>query len=119
MSNPGIYKTYDVSGSLAPYRIVALTATAGMVKQAAGPTEPLIGTTDELGKQDNGRADVAMTGLPEVQCGGTFATGAPLTSDAAGRAVAATTGQRIVGFALEAGIVDAVVTYLKAPGYAA
>lgn len=119
MPNPEIFKSYPVSGALAPYRIVAFAATAGMVKQATGPTDTLIGTTDELGKQSNGNADVAMTGLPEVQCGAVFAVGVPLTSDANGRAVAATAGQRIIGFGLEPGAVEAVITYLKSPGYAA
>lgn len=117
--NPGIHKSFDVSGELAPYRIVAFAATPYMVKQATGPTDALIGTTDELGKQDNGRADVVLTGLPEVQCGAEFPAGTPLTSDANGRAVAATAGQRIIGFALDPGAVDAIIPYLKSPGYAA
>lgn len=120
MTNPGIHKTRPVSGALAPWRIVAHAAAPGMVRQAAAAADALIGTADELGKQDNGRADVAMTGLPEVECGGAIAAGAPLTSDAQGRAVAAATaGQRIIGFALEAGETGVIITYQHAPGYKA
>ncbi|WP_288230816.1 DUF2190 family protein [uncultured Desulfovibrio sp.] len=113
-----LFKTYDVSGDLSPYRIAAHAATAGMIAQAAGPTDALIGTTDELGKQPNGRADVAMSDLPEVEAGAAVAYGDPLTSDAEGRAVKATaSGQRIIGFALTAAQSDGeIIDYLFAPG---
>ena len=113
-----LFKTYDVSGDLVPYRIVAHAATAGMIAQAAAPSDALIGTTDELGKQPNGRADVAMSDLPEVEAGAAVAYGDPLTSDAEGRAVKATeSGQRIIGFALTAAQSDGeIIDYLFAPG---
>lgn len=118
MSVTRLFKTYDVSGDLVPYRIVAHAATAGMIAQAAAPTDALIGTTDELGKQPNGRADVAMSDLPEVEAGAAVACGDPLTSDAEGRAIKATeSGQHIIGFALTAAQSSGeIIDYQFAPG---
>lgn len=118
MANTRLYKTYDVSGDLAPYRIVA-HAAGFTVKQATASTDALLGTTDELGKQSNGRADIALSDLPEVEAGAAITLGAALTSDAQGRAVPATaTGQRIIGFALyEAGASGTIITYQFAPGF--
>ena len=75
-----LFKTYDVSGDLSPYRIAAHAATAGMIAQAAAPSDALIGTADELGKQPNGRADVAMSDLPEVEAGAAVALTAAQSS---------------------------------------
>jgi hypothetical protein len=43
--------------------------------------------------------------------------GAPLTSDDDGRAVAAVAGNRIIGFALEAGAAGVIITYVHSLGY--
>lgn len=116
MANTSLFKTYDVSGTLAPYRIVAHAAPF-TVKQAAAPTEPLLGTTDELGKQSNGRADIALSDLPEVEAGAALTAGAAITSDAEGRAIpASATGQRIIGFALANAATGDIITYQCAPG---
>ena len=119
MANTRLFKTYDVDGPLAPYRIVAHSSTAGNVRQAAAPTDALMGAADELGKQPNGRTDIALSDLPEVETGAAIAAGQALTSDAEGRAVPATaTGQRIIGFALEgASAAGTIITYVFAPGF--
>lgn len=117
MPNYGIFKTFEVEGELAPYRIVAPASRDHAVKQASTTGEALLGTTDELGKQTNGRADVCLGCLPEVECGGTIAFGAPLTADVDGRAVPATaTGQRIIGYAMTSGAAGDIIDYLFAPG---
>lgn len=116
MANTSLFKTYEVSGKLAPYRIVSHAAPF-TVKQAAAPTEALLGTTDELGKQSNGRADIALSYLPEVEAGAALTAGAAITSDAEGRAIpASATGQRIIGFALAAAATGDIITYQFAPG---
>lgn len=116
MANPGTYKTYKAEGEIAPYRVIALGA--GVVSQAAAADAALIGTTDELGKQSNGNVDVALSGLPEVECGAVITPGAALTSDAQGRAVPAASGNRVIGFALSAGAEGVIITYLHSLGYA-
>lgn len=117
MANPGIFKTLNAEGDIAPYRICAHGTADYAVKQAAAATDALLGTTDELGKQANGRVDVCLSGLPEVEAGGALAAGDPLTSDAGGKAVKATAGgSRIIGFALTSAAAGDVVTYICAPG---
>ena len=94
---------------------------SGGYKQATAATEALVGTADELGKQPNGGADVAMSDQPEVEAGAAVAAGDPLTSDAQGRAVKATAaGDRIIGFACKAAT-DAgeIIDYQFAPGFLA
>jgi hypothetical protein len=116
MANPGIFKNFKVSGDLSPYRIAALSAK--VITQATGPAQALIGTTDEVGKHSNSGADLALSGLPEVECGGAIAPGDALTSDAQGRAVKAAAGNRIIGFALEDGATGVIITYSHNLGFA-
>ena len=89
MPRTDLYVNLSITGELAPFRIVAHDGSGGY-KQAAAATEALVGTADELGKQPNGGADVAMSDQPEVEAGAAVAAGDPLTSDAQGRAVKAT-----------------------------
>lgn len=117
MANTRLFKTYDVTGDLAPYRIAAWSGAPGNVKQAAAPGEALLGTADELGKQPNRRTDIALSDLPEVETGAAVSAGQALTSDAQGRAVPATAaGQRIIGFAMEGSAAGTIITYQFAPG---
>lgn len=118
MPSTRLYKTIDASGALLPYRIVAHAPTAFMAMQATGPADKLIGTSDELGKQSNGRVDIAMSDIPEVEAGAAIAVGDPLTADAEGRAVRATaTGQHIIGFAFAAASgAGEIIDYIYAPG---
>lgn len=117
MANPGIFKTFMADGEIAPYRIVAPGTNDNAVEQASAASDSLLGTTDELGKQSNGRVDVCLGGLPEVECGGAVTFGAPLTADADGKAVAASaTGQRIIGYALTGGTAGDIIPYIFAPG---
>ena len=56
---------------------------------------------------------VAIYGVIKVKAGATFAAGAKIAANAAGKAITATTGQQINGIALEAaGAVDQVVSVL-------
>jgi hypothetical protein len=57
-------------------------------------------------------ATVAIGGISRVVCGGIVSRGALITSDASGRAVAATIGTEIAGRALAAGTVGALIPVL-------
>ena len=117
MTNPGLYKTLDAEGDISPYRICAHGTADYSARQASAATDALVGTTDELGTQANGRVDVCMGGLPEVEAGGTLAAGDPLTSDAEGKAVKATAaGNRIIGFAMTGASAGDIIPYQFAPG---
>jgi hypothetical protein len=53
---------------------------------------------------------VAYDGRVTVKAAGTISRGAAVASDAAGEAVAATTGNIILGYALEAGVDNQIIT---------
>jgi hypothetical protein len=61
-----------------------------------------------------------MAGLADVTAGGTVTRGAPLTSDATGRAVvaapAAGSNVRLIGFARQAAVVGDVFEIVVSPG---
>ena len=99
------------------HRIVKAGATVGGCAKAAAATDKIIGTSDELDHTIGEVVDVAVGAVPKVRLGGTVAAGDALTSDAAGKAIATTTtGNRIIGYAEVAGVLDDVITYLRALG---
>lgn len=53
---------------------------------------------------------VAYDGRVQVLAGGTITAGAAVASNAAGRAVAATTGNAVLGYALEAAVNNQIIT---------
>lgn len=84
---------------------------------AAAATDKLLGTSDELDHITGEMVDMAVGPVPKVRLGGTVAAGDALTSDANGKAIATTTtGNRIIGFAEIGGVLNDVITYLRAPG---
>lgn len=117
MPSTRLFKNFQTSGDIAPYRIVTVDA-GRQATQATAATLALIGTSDELGRQSNNTVDVAMSDIPEVESGAAIAVGDPLTADAQGRAVKATaTGQRVIGFALAAASgAGEIIDYIYAPG---
>lgn len=85
--------------SSAQFKFVTLEAD-GQVDLANGAGENCIGVC--LAGAAAGRAvTVAMTGKVMVTSGGTITAGAAVATDAAGDAVAATTGNIIMGYATE------------------
>lgn len=57
-------------------------------------------------------AAVAIGGVSRVVCGATVAAGALVMSNATGQAVTATTGNEVLGKALVAGVVNAIIPVL-------
>ena len=102
MANPLLAKSHIAATAIDPSRIVVLTA-ANTVGLATSATALSIGVTDEVTVAAGASVDAIVSGIAWVTAGAAFALGAPLTSDASGRAItSATAGNRIVGFALEA-----------------
>lgn len=119
MSIPKLIRSFEASAAILAFRIVRFSDVSASAKIATGAaaTQPLIGTTGQLGGDIGDMVDVTLSGLGDVQLGGTVTAGAYLTSDANGKAVAATTaGQRIVGQAHAPGVADDIIPYLCAPG---
>jgi hypothetical protein len=85
-----IIKTYVASGACTHRRLAKATATDGVVAQASGPTDAIIGVFDfPNGAADGERVDVVLFGIADVEFGGTVAPGVNITADASGKAVAA------------------------------
>lgn len=100
------------------YRIIKPGTAAGSCVQAAAATDKLLGTSgDEFVHTTGEVVPLALGPLPYVRLGGTVAAGDQLTSDANGKAIATTTiGNRTIGAALTAGVLDDIVQYVRAPG---
>lgn len=104
-------------GTVPAYSIVKGGTAVGSCVVAAAATDALLGTSDELDHVAGEMVDVAVGPVPKVKLGGTVTVGAALTSNASGVAIATTTaGNRIIGFAEQAGVSGDVITYLRAPG---
>jgi len=93
-------KNYTAGASIAKYRIVKFSAD-GTVIQGASATDALIGVVDIPNEALAGeRVDVVRDDITLVEFGGTVVRGDLLTSDAQGRAIAASAAsQRVVGIA--------------------
>lgn len=104
-------------GAISPHRIVAAGSGELLDKQATADSDALLGVCGQIGATDGGRVDVIVAGIASVEYGGDVSRGDPLTSDALGRAiVATTTDQRVVGFAWEDGDVDTIGSMIVVPG---
>ena len=94
-------------------RLLALDAT-GKVKLAAANTDAIIGVADDVDTPAGGVAAVLVDGAIPVKLGGTVAAGDFITAGAGGVGVAGT--GRVVGIALQAGVVGDVIDVLVKPG---
>lgn len=93
--------------SAAQFKFVTLEAD-GQVDLADSAGENCIGVL--LVEGEAGRAvTVVMTGSVMVEAGGTVTNGGAVATDATGRAVDATTGDIIMGYAREAGVANQVI----------
>lgn len=106
---------FRAGGTIPNYRIVIQGATDDAVILATAATQNLfgvsylpisdidplpVGTTGQTTEATTGDlVDVVAGGTPDVEYGGTVARGVPVTSDTVGRAVAATEGDVVLGFA--------------------
>ncbi len=105
MSNALLFKNYTAAVAIAPYRICKFSAL-DTVTLATAATDSLIGVNADVAPAIGERCDVVRQGIAFVEAGAAIAQGAPVTSDATGRAVTAAPGagvnNRIIGFADEA-----------------
>lgn len=110
-------RTFTAEAVVEGYRIVKPGASGGVVKAAAS-SDLILGTSGT--REDcpvGGLLNLALGALPRVRLGGTVAAGEPITSDANGKGIkATTTGQRHLGFAEVAGVADDIITFIRSPG---
>ncbi len=117
----GLIINYAAGATVNPLRFVKHGSSNTEAVQASGPTDAIIGASDQLGADAAGDPlDVIRSGLAEIEYGGNVTRGDPLTSDAEGRAVTATVdGSRIAGFAEVSGVSGDHGSYHAAPGFLA
>jgi len=115
-----LIKNYEAEDANSQYLIAkAGTSDEKALKAGAAPANGL-GVVCQPGDIEIGeRMDVVLSGETEVLCAGSIPTGSSFTSDSAGKAVLATTGQRATGIVLETGATDRIVRCMVAPHAAA
>lgn len=94
-------------------RLLALDAT-GKVKLATANTDAIIGVADDVDTPAGSVTAVLVDGAIPVKLGGTVAAGDFITAGAGGVGVVGT--GRVVGIALQAGVVGDVIDVLVQPG---
>jgi hypothetical protein len=101
----------DLSSSL---NLAAHIDTDGDVV-LAGAGEHVAGFITEASVQDK-PTTIQFAGIAKAVCGGTVTAGVRVAADAAGKIVAATTGDFEIGTALETGAADEIIPVLMLPG---
>jgi hypothetical protein len=92
-------KAFVASGAIGHRKFVKPTANDGEVALATAATDNIIGVTDfPSGAASGARIDVILFGPADIDVGGTVAPGALITTDAAGKAVAAAPGAGVNHF---------------------
>jgi hypothetical protein len=91
------------------YTFVKLNSSGKAV--TCGDGERGIGVLQDKPTADKA-ASVATGGISRVTCSAAITNGAAVTSDTNGKAVAATTGKHIMGFAMETGANNRVISIL-------
>ena len=94
------------------FRFVSLAADGAVDATGAGAAAGVLLNNPAAA----GAAGVAYDGRVTVVCGGTVTRGGEVASDAAGEAVDATTGDAVLGYALETGADGQVITIELARG---
>lgn len=110
------FRSYRADVAVAGF-LICKPGTAGAVTLSTAATDKHIGAADSLDKAIGEMVDVGVGHIHEVRLGGTVAAGDALTSNASSKAITTTTtGNRIIGYAETAGVLDDVITYHRALG---
>lgn len=109
MANPGFTKTYNATANISAYTLVKPSGVNdGEVQPASAATDAILGVAQNVDVLSGQQVDVIHEDSANVLLGGTVAAGDPITSDANAKGVkavpAAGTNNRLVGFALVAGV---------------
>ena len=124
--NSLLTKDYEAGAAIAQCKIVKFDATDEEVIAAAAATDLLIGVVD-IAQNDDGNAvaegdpvDVILSGIAEVEAGGTITRGAWVTSDADGHAIAAApandTNMQVIGRAMASAVDGDIFPLFVLPG---
>lgn len=103
-------------GDVSPFRFTTVSTTRGSMKQAAGGTTPIIGSSPDTFTKSGDVVESFIEKVPPIEYGGNVTAGAPLTANADGKAIVASAGDYIGGYAIHAGVAGDIGEYLHAPG---
>jgi hypothetical protein len=118
VANPDITKSYVAGGAIIPNSCVKFSADGTVVQSAAASDLTIGATVPQLSVVSGERVDVIHDGIADMVCGGTVTRGTSVTSDAAGKIVNASAGNRAVGIALLSGVAGDIVPVLVNPATA-
>lgn len=118
MRNEMLIKTMNAEAAVEPNRIVMHGTADTDAVQATAATSKSFGVSNQYGAAAAGDdLDVVVSGIAEVELGGTVAAGDLLTANADGKAITTTTaGNRIVGVAMTSGVAGDIQSVLINPG---
>lgn len=111
---------YLAEAAVAASLFVKFGAADGQVVPAAAATDSIIGVSEQIDAAINERVDVVHMGIVFLKAGGNITRGGEVTSDAAGKAVAAAPGagvnNRIGAIALQSAVNGDIFRALLTPG---
>ena len=118
MANPLFTKNFIAGAAITKYRIVKFCTDDDHVIQASSASDSIIGVSDSLGAGTGERVDVVLSGIAEIELGGSVNRGTVVTADASGRAVqcSPSTGvnQRLIGISMVGGTTGDIAPVLIA-----
>lgn len=104
-TSTGLTKSLEATVAIPKRRLVRFGAADGTGILAVNATTYIRGVSSDVDTDIGERASVFMVGnVADVEYGGTVARGDPLTADANGRAITASAGNFIVGYAEVSGV---------------
>lgn len=115
-----LVKNFKAEAAIGANLIVKHGAADDTVVQSAAVGDKHIGVCDYVAPAINERVDIITHGIADVKLGGAVTRGDLVTSDAAGKGVAAAPGagvnNRHVGVALASGVANDIVPVLLSQG---
>lgn len=113
-------RSFVAEAAISANRVVTFGATDDNVLTAAAVTSTLIGIVEGVSPVLGERVDVVMTGIADLQIGGSVTRGNFITVDAQGRGVAAApaagVNNNVIGVALQSGVSGDIIPVLISPG---
>lgn len=122
--NKVLSRAFNAGGAIISNSFVKFGSDDDTVVQAAAAADSVIGAVNMvaapgLGAVSGDRVDVELIGIVDIKLGGSVTRGGLVTSDAAGKAIAATAAAgsnvRAAGIALASGVAGEIIPVLLNP----
>ena len=114
---PGFSYTLEASGDLSAQQFHCMAVNGNGQAVAATSGAQIAGVLQNDPEVQGEAATIVQTGITKAKAGAAVAQGAEVMSDADGEVITATSGNRVVGTALQAAaIADEIIAVLLLPG---